>query len=160
MANPFDYAQPVSHGNYGTAPSYAAPTQSSPFHSYNFGNYGTPYGGGYNPDAGAATFGQSNPLSNPYARASFYSYNPQAAFGAFESSLPGGVTNPYSRYLQNNYYRYYGGYQGDLANNPYQSFQDYLQRMNPQFQTEFSNLSPVQRGESPQIVGRTQYVGF
>jgi hypothetical protein len=155
----------VSHGDYGTPPSWGGNTYSQPFGSYNYstdnGGYGTPYGGGFNPSAGDwAQQGQSNPFSDPYARNSYFSQNPYAAFGEFQSSLPGGFTNPYSRYLQQNYSTISNQYQADLVNNPYQSMNDYLQRMNPQLQSQYSNLSPMQRGESPQMAGRSQYVGF
>jgi len=157
------YQQPRSSfsSNSGSGVGGGPLGYSQPFQSYNYGNYGTPYGGGYDPNAGSQhDFGQTNPFTDPYATASYYSSNPQAAFGQFQNSLPGGQSNPYSRYLQNNYYNYYGKYQSDLVNNPYESFGDYMQRMNPQFQSEFSNLSPMLRGESPQMVGRAQYVGF
>ena len=142
---------------FGSGPT----TNTQPFQAYTYGSYGTPYGGGYNPNAGSqAAMGQSNPFTDPAARQSYYTSSPYAAFGQFQGSLPGGFDNPYSRYLQQNYYTLLGGYQSDLANNPYESMTDYMQRMNPQFQQQFNQLSPMLRGQSPQMVGRAQYVGF
>lgn len=155
MASSFD-----TQGNYnilGSGPT----TNSQPFSSYSYGSYGTPYGGGYNPNAGAsAAEGQSNPFTDPYAQQSYYSSNPYAAFGQFSSSLPGGFSNSYGRYLNQNYFNLQNQYQSDLVNNPYESFSDYMQRMNPQYQAQFNQLSPMLRGQSPQMVGRAQYVGF
>lgn len=136
---------------------------TQPFQGYNwggYGGYGTPYGGGYNPNAGAPQDGQNNPFRDPVAAHSFFTGNPEGSFGQFQNTLPGGFSNPYSRYLQQNYSRLYQGYQSDQVNNPYQSFGDYLSRMNPQLQSEYNNLSPMLRGESPQLAGRAQYVGF
>lgn len=139
---------------------------ANPFGIYNNERQGqqgrNPYGGFYDPDSGSQfDYGYANPfLQSPQARQSYYNSNPFAAFGAYQNSLPGGLGNPYANWLQRNYYSLnsrFGDYQ---LSHPYSSFTDYLSANANNLQSEFSNLSPTQRGETPQLAGRTQYVGF
>jgi hypothetical protein len=101
------------------------------------GSYANPFG---SPLRG---FEELSPFSREYL-----STVPTAGY-SYLGALLGG-TNPFQRWLANQYDRYWGNYQAQAANalsggEPSMSWLDYLQGINPQ--QEYAFLSPLERGE-------------
>lgn len=82
-------------------------------------------------------------LSNYYLNTT-----PDAAFARYlhDKGLTG--TRPVDDFARRAQSRTYNQYQAHIADEPNLGFWDYLKRLQPDFQADFGNQSPSQRGDS------------
>jgi hypothetical protein len=73
---------------------------------------------------------------------------PDAAFARYlrDKNLAG-TGNAVSKFAQGQQNRTYNQYQAHIADEPNLGFWDYLKRVQPDFQADFMNMSPSQRGD-------------
>ncbi|HSE46798.1 MAG TPA: hypothetical protein VLA89_15875 [Gemmatimonadales bacterium] len=86
--------------------------------------------------------------------------NPEAAYARHIAGFGGG-SDPYSRFVQQQYDRLYNqGYQAAAATNPNLTFQRYLTGFgDPFFRNLWANLTQTQRGENPAMfAGRPRWI--
>lgn len=89
--------------------------------------------------------------------------NPDAAFWRYLQGYGLGGTNnqPAARYAQGQQGRMYNSYQQQAASNPNEGFWDWLRNQNTDFNQEFMNQSPEQRGDfsSRMLTPRARWTG-
>lgn len=77
--------------------------------------------------------------------------NPEAIWTRYMGQMGIGLndTSPFAQYMRQQYQNAYSGFQAGIADDPSLTFQQYLQDIGtPDYQRQFQNLSPQQRGEN------------
>lgn len=86
---------------------------------------------------------------------------PDAAFAEYlKRNNLHGTGNAVSKFAQGQQNRTYNQYQAHIANEPDLGFWDYLKRVQPDYNADFMNMSPSQRGDtsSRYLVPKARFV--
>lgn len=95
----------------------------------------------------------SDVISGP---SGYYEQNPDAYWTKFLNERQGiglANTSPYAQYVRSQYTNAQKGFQTSLAEDPTLTWQRYLTGRTPDFQQQFQDLAPGQRGENAMRYG-------